>query len=313
MDAARYFEKMHRAMSAQSPRSALLLRVDVQDIGGNDAALELRQEPTGRVRVFASTMGRRSLHFQLFRKGWQSCHNASGEMTGRFPARADALLSEADFAAYIRDDVLDEARAKRVLAVLRRCAGSAALPSRTPPRRRVHSSPPKTLWAGAGSGATGAAMPPPRTLFCRWPPCCAGWAIFSPTRSAAPCRPAPRLSALRAAGRPTLPPPLPAPPTAPRSLRPPLRLHPAAAVSAPWPSSPCRTPAGRAFWPCWRRCKNHARSFAVLAAARPRAYCFYRIIGVFQAGVSSAASPHAMPSPSSAWMRAAVSFSSWAA
>lgn len=87
MDAARYFEKMHRAMSAQSPRSALLLRVDVQDIGGNDAALELRQEPTGRVRVFASTMGRRSLHFQLFRKGWQSCHNASGEMTGRFPAR----------------------------------------------------------------------------------------------------------------------------------------------------------------------------------------------------------------------------------
>lgn len=132
MDAARYFEKMHRVMSAQSPRSALLLRVDVQDIGGNDAALELRQEPTGRVRVFASTMGRRSLHFQLFRKGWQSCHNASGEMTGRFPARADALLSEADFAAYIRDDVLDEARAKRVLAVLRRCAGSAALPQPDP-------------------------------------------------------------------------------------------------------------------------------------------------------------------------------------
>ena len=128
MDAARYFEMMHRAMSAQSPRSALLLRVDVQDLGGNDAALELRQEPTGRVRVFASTMGRRSLNFQLFRKGWQSCHNASGEMTGRFPARADALLSEADFAAYIRDDVLDEARAERVLAVLRRCAGESSLP-----------------------------------------------------------------------------------------------------------------------------------------------------------------------------------------
>lgn len=132
MDAARYFEMMHRAMSAQSPRSALLLRVDVQDLGGNDAALELRQEPTGRVRVFASTMGRRSLNFQLFRKGWQSCHNASGEMTGCFPARADALLSEADFAAYIRDDVLDEARAERVLAVLRRCAGKSSLPQPDP-------------------------------------------------------------------------------------------------------------------------------------------------------------------------------------
>ena len=132
MDAARYFEMMHRTMSAQSPRSALLLRVDVQDLGGNDAALELRQEPTGRVRVFASTMGRRSLNFQLFRKGWQSCHNASGEMTGRFPARADALLSEADFAAYIRDDVLDEARAERVLAVLRRCAGKSSLPQPDP-------------------------------------------------------------------------------------------------------------------------------------------------------------------------------------
>ena len=132
MDAARYFEMMHRAMSAQSPRSALLLRVDVQDLGGNDAALELRQEPTGRVRVFASTMGRRSLNFQLFRKGWQSCHNASGEMTGSFPARADALLSEADFAAYIRDDVLDEARAERVLAVLRRYAGRSPLPQPDP-------------------------------------------------------------------------------------------------------------------------------------------------------------------------------------
>lgn len=133
MDAARYFEMMHRAMSAQKRDTTLLLRVKVQDLGGADAYLELRQEPgSGRVRVFYSTMGRRNLNFQLFRKGWQSCHNASGEMTGRFPARADALLSEADFAAYIRDDVLDEARAARVLAVLRRCAGSAALPQPDP-------------------------------------------------------------------------------------------------------------------------------------------------------------------------------------
>ena len=131
MDAARYFEMMHRAMSARKRDTTLLLRVKVQDLGGADAYLELRQEPgNARVRVFYSTMGRRNLNFQLFRKGWQLCHNASGEMTGRFPAKADELLSADDFAAYIRDDALDAGRAERVLHELRRCSGdhTAALP-----------------------------------------------------------------------------------------------------------------------------------------------------------------------------------------
>ena len=131
MDAARYFEMMHRAMSTRKRDTTLLLRVKVQDLGGADAYLELRQEPgSGRVRLFYSTMGRRNLNFQLFRKGWQLCHNASGEMTGRFPAKADELLSADDFAAYIRDDALDAGRAERVLHELRRCSGdhTAALP-----------------------------------------------------------------------------------------------------------------------------------------------------------------------------------------
>ena len=131
MDAARYFEMMHRAMSAQKRDTALLLCVKVQDLGGADAYLELRQEPNqGRVRVFYSTMGRRNLNFQLFRKGWQLCHNASGEMTGHFPAKADELLSADDFAAYIRDDALDAGRAERILRELRKCCGdhTAALP-----------------------------------------------------------------------------------------------------------------------------------------------------------------------------------------
>ena len=124
MDAARYFEMMHRAMSARKRDTTLLLRVKVQDLGGADAYLELRQEPgSARVRLFYSTMGRRNLNFQLFRKGWQLCHNASGEMTGRFPAKADELLSADDFAAYIRDDALDAGRAERVLHELRRCSG----------------------------------------------------------------------------------------------------------------------------------------------------------------------------------------------
>ena len=131
MDAARYFEMMHRAMSARKRDTTLLLRVKVQDLGGADAYLELRQEPgSGRVRLFYSTMGRHNLNFQLFRKGWQLCHNASGEMTGRFPAKAEELLSADDFAAYIRDDALDAGRAERVLHELRRCSGdhTAALP-----------------------------------------------------------------------------------------------------------------------------------------------------------------------------------------
>ena len=68
MDAARYFEMMHRAMSARKCDTTLLLRVKVQDLGGADAYLELRQEPgSARVRLFYSTMGRRNLNFQLFR------------------------------------------------------------------------------------------------------------------------------------------------------------------------------------------------------------------------------------------------------
>ena len=75
MDAARYFEEMHLAMSSQKPAYRLVLSVKVQDLGGADAYLELRQEPvSGKARVFYSTMGRQKLNFQLVRKGWQSCH-----------------------------------------------------------------------------------------------------------------------------------------------------------------------------------------------------------------------------------------------
>ena len=104
MDAARYFEEMHLAMSSQKPAYRLVLSVKVQDLGGADAYLELRQEPvSGKARVFYSTMGRQKLNFQLVRKGWQSCHNDSGELTGRFPATADGLLAQTDFSAFVRE------------------------------------------------------------------------------------------------------------------------------------------------------------------------------------------------------------------
>ncbi len=89
MDAARYFEEMHLSMSSRSLSTALCSASRSKDLGGADAYLELRQEPvSGKARVFYSTMGRQKLNFQLVRKGWQSCHNASGELTGRFPATA---------------------------------------------------------------------------------------------------------------------------------------------------------------------------------------------------------------------------------
>lgn len=124
MDASRYFEEMHRAMSAQKNNSSLLLTVKVQDLGGADAYLELRQSPNGRARVFYSTMGRRNLNFQLFRKGWQLCHNADGQLTGRFPSSADSLLSQTDFRAYCREDRLDAARTQRLIEELGQRAGT---------------------------------------------------------------------------------------------------------------------------------------------------------------------------------------------
>lgn len=130
MDANRYFEEMHRAMSAQKSDHSLILSVKVQDLGGADAYLELRRSASGHARVFYSTMGRQNFNFQLFRKGWQLCHNASGELTGRFPTKAEALLDTADFSACIRDDAFDAARTDFIVAQLRRLSDAScpALP-----------------------------------------------------------------------------------------------------------------------------------------------------------------------------------------
>lgn len=138
MDAARYFEEMHLSMSSQKPAYRLVLSVKVQDLGGADAYLELRQEPvSGKARVFYSTMGRQKLNFQLVRKGWQSCHNASGELTGRFPATADGLLAQTDFSAFVRDDALDSGQMARILDVLAHTAGGCGTVSPSAAREGV--------------------------------------------------------------------------------------------------------------------------------------------------------------------------------
>ena len=122
MDANRYFDAMHNAMSAQHPGAQLLLTVKLQDTCGNDACLELKQLPGESTSILCySTMGRRCLSFQLFRKGWQLCHNADGQLVGRFPASANGLIDETDFRAYCREDRLDMARTQRILSELQLC------------------------------------------------------------------------------------------------------------------------------------------------------------------------------------------------
>lgn len=119
MDASRYFDAMHNAMSTQHVGAQLLLTVRLQDTCGNDAYLEVKQLPGEQsALVCYSTMGRRCLNFQLFRKGWQLCHNADGQLTGRFPSSADSLLSQTDFRAYCREDRLDAARTQRLIEEL---------------------------------------------------------------------------------------------------------------------------------------------------------------------------------------------------
>lgn len=125
MDADRYFSEMHRAMAMMMSDSALLLTVKVQSCIGTDAYLELKRSPEGRTcRIFYSTMGRRAMDFQLFRKGWRICHNEAGEMTRDFPACAENLIDTADFHAFIRSDILNGDKAARILYELQRYSGT---------------------------------------------------------------------------------------------------------------------------------------------------------------------------------------------
>ena len=125
MDASRYFDAMHNAMSTLHAGAQLLLTIRLQDTCGNDAYLEVKQLPGEQsALVCYSTMGRRCLNFQLFRKGWQLCHNADGQLIGRFPSSADSLLSQTDFRAYCREDRLDAARTQRLVEELGQRAGT---------------------------------------------------------------------------------------------------------------------------------------------------------------------------------------------
>lgn len=125
MDANRYFEEMHKAIAAQKTHPQLLLCARYQDLAGNDAYIELRQSHIDHsVRVFYSTMGRKNLSFQLFRQGWQLCHNEAGEMTASFPSNVDSVIPHTEFRAFCRSEALDEAKASRIVRELTLCSGT---------------------------------------------------------------------------------------------------------------------------------------------------------------------------------------------
>ena len=263
MDASRYFEEMHRAMSAQKNNSSLLLTVKVQDLGGADAYLELRQSPNGRARVFYSTMGRRNLNFQLFRKGWQLCHNASGEMTGQFPTRAENLLDSADFSACIRDDTLDAGRTEIILRELRRAAGTSR--SCLPQSAREGAMITVESFVGQGGewnywSTRAADCLPIAAILCWLGDFLAGTERRTLQSSPKPWHWPP-------AGRPNSPPPLHNRLTASSVLPARFRL-PRPAV----PRSRCRTPAGRASLPCLQPYENNRRCRK--SPAPPVVFCF---------------------------------------
>lgn len=152
MDANRYFNAMHNVMSTLHPKAKLLLSVELQDQCGNDACLELKQLSGEASAVLCySTIGRRELDFQLFRKGWLSCHDKNGQLTGKFPSRAADLLTETDLRPHCRADHLNEKMTTRILAELRTLSGSnyvGARPQNTRTGAQI------TVHSFVGSGAS---------------------------------------------------------------------------------------------------------------------------------------------------------------
>ena len=92
MDANRYFTAMHNAMSSVCRGRRLLAAVRLQDLCGNDAYLEVRRMPGEHcATVCYSTMGRRGLNFQLFRKeGGCSATTRAASSPGSSPPRPRA-------------------------------------------------------------------------------------------------------------------------------------------------------------------------------------------------------------------------------
>ena len=208
MDANRYFDAMHNAMSAQHPGAQLLLTVKLQDTCGNDACLELKQLPGESTSILCySTMGRRCLNFQLFRKGWQLCHNADGQLVGRFPSSADGLIDETDFRAYCREDRLDLARTQRITAELRQCAGINYQGS-IPQNARTGAVITVESFVGAGARWTywSQDVLPSLPLAPAQEPINTDDVMNWPVPSAAPCRPTRRQPALPPSGWPVIQP-----------------------------------------------------------------------------------------------------------
>lgn len=152
MDANRYFDTMHSAMSTLHPHAELLLTVALKDPCGNDAYLQLKQLPgEGNALVCYTTIGRRELDFQLFRKGWLSCHDGNGQLTGKFPSRAEDLLCAADLRAYCRTACLSAEQSARIRKELHALSGTQFCAAPVPQNSRAAAQ--ITVHSFVGTGA----------------------------------------------------------------------------------------------------------------------------------------------------------------
>lgn len=152
MDAARYFDAMQNAMSTLHPHAELLLTVALKDPCGNDAYLQLKQLPGEASAVVCyTTIGRRELDFQLFRKGWLSCHDSNGQLTGKFPSRAEDLLCAADLRGYCRTACLSAEQSARIRKELHALSGAQFDTSSAPQNTR--SAAQITIHSFVGGGA----------------------------------------------------------------------------------------------------------------------------------------------------------------
>lgn len=153
MDAARYFDTMQNAMSTLHPNARLLLTVALKDPCGNDAYLQLKQLPGEAAAVVCySIIGRRELDFQLFRKGWLSCHDENGQLIGKFPARAKDLLNASDLRAYCRTAHLSAEKTERILQELRMLRGTQFCAASAP--QNAHNTAQIIVHSFVGTGAS---------------------------------------------------------------------------------------------------------------------------------------------------------------
>ena len=185
MDASRYFDAMHNAMSTLHAGAQLLLTVRLQDTCGNDAYLEVKQLPGGAERPCVLLHHGAALpEFPAVPQGLAAvpqCGWAADRafsVQRRQPAEPDRLprLLPGGSAGCCPHPAPYRGAGAACRYKLYRCH-----PAECPHRRTDHSG--KSPWLRRTLELLESGRFPPA---CRWAQFCTGWLIFWPGTSAAP-------------------------------------------------------------------------------------------------------------------------------